>query len=214
MRPTPAVSARATSASRSSAKSGKSRWQWLSTSMACKRFNPPLVQRSAETRRPAAAGVAPALTLRVLSAAKSRCVSGTPRLSSSLRRGLRHHRLGQDRDLPHDLGGHVEHGVLPRRIGLGQRPRRFAREIAVGFRDHGPHRVRAIGGSAASPCARARRRAWRRPAPDRLVVVGEFAGFRQHAAKVLAIIDSERCARLPRSLARSALMRATMASWL
>ena len=33
MRPTPAARARATTPSRSSAKSGKSRWQWLSTSM-------------------------------------------------------------------------------------------------------------------------------------------------------------------------------------
>src|SRR5205085_2216866 len=33
MRPTPAPSARATTASSSVAKSGKSRWQWLSTSM-------------------------------------------------------------------------------------------------------------------------------------------------------------------------------------
>src|SRR5215475_2851327 len=33
MRPTPASAARATMASRSAEKSGKSRWQWLSTSM-------------------------------------------------------------------------------------------------------------------------------------------------------------------------------------
>src|SRR3954462_11193916 len=33
MRPTPAASARATMVSSSAAKSGKSRWQWLSTSM-------------------------------------------------------------------------------------------------------------------------------------------------------------------------------------
>ena len=57
------------------------------------------------------------------------------------RRGGRHERLRQDRDLPQHFGGHVEHGALPHRIGLGQRPRRFAGEIAVGVCHDRPHRI-------------------------------------------------------------------------
>src|SRR5215475_9143533 len=47
----------------------------------------------------------------------------------------RHERLRQDRHLADHLGGDVEHGPLPRRIGLGERPERLAGEIAVGFGD-------------------------------------------------------------------------------
>ena len=56
-------------------------------------------------------------------------------------RRRRHERLRQNRDLPQHLGGHIEHGALPRRIGLGQRPRRLAGEIAVGVGHHRPDRV-------------------------------------------------------------------------
>src|SRR5215471_13129387 len=41
----------------------------------------------------------------------------------------RHERLRQDRHLADHLGGDVEHGPLPRRIGLGERPGRLAGEI-------------------------------------------------------------------------------------
>ena len=75
------------------------------------------------------------------SAAKSRSSAGTASRSSSFAADVRHERLRQDRDLPDHLGGDVEHRALPRRIGLGERPRRLAGEIAVGVRHHRPDRV-------------------------------------------------------------------------
>src|SRR6266849_5989628 len=55
-----AAAALATMASRSSAKSGKSRWQWLSTSIVFQQFKPPMVRRNAETPVPARAAPCPA----------------------------------------------------------------------------------------------------------------------------------------------------------
>ena len=66
---------------------------------------------------------------------------GTASRSSSLAAERRHDGLRQDRDLAHHLGRHVEHRPHARRIGLAQRPRLFAGEIAVGVRHHGPDRV-------------------------------------------------------------------------
>ena len=57
IRPIPAASARATMASRSAAKSGKSRWQWLSTSIC---LTPPTARRNAERPPPARAIWCPA----------------------------------------------------------------------------------------------------------------------------------------------------------
>ncbi len=57
--PTPAAAARAITASRSSAKSGKSRWQWLSTSIRTLRCLP-APRRSAERRRCGAGSDRPA----------------------------------------------------------------------------------------------------------------------------------------------------------
>ena len=53
------------------------------------------------------------------------------------RGGARHCRLNQYRDLTQHLGRDVEHRGLAFRIGLGERPRRLAREVAIGFRDNG-----------------------------------------------------------------------------
>ena len=75
------------------------------------------------------------------SAAKSRSSCRNAEQIEQLAGRVRHERLRQDRDLPDHLGGDVEHRALPRRIGLGQRPGRLAREIAVGVRHHGPDRV-------------------------------------------------------------------------
>src|SRR5262249_2325405 len=51
---------------------------------------------------------------------------------------LRHEGLRQDRDLPRHLGGGPQHGGEARKVSLAQIPRRFACEIAVGVRYHGP----------------------------------------------------------------------------
>ena len=50
-----------------------------------------------------------------------------------------------------------------------------------------------------------------RDSPD---MIFNLMGFGSTPEKLRATIVSERCARLPRSLARSALMRATITSWL
>ena len=97
------------------------------------------------------------------SAAKSRSSAGTPSRSSSFAGRRRHERLRQDRDLPDHLGGDVEHGALPRRIGLGERPRRLAGEIAVGVGDHRPDRVEHLVQLLRLHAPRAPCRPWRRP---------------------------------------------------
>ena len=91
-----------------------------------------------------------------------RSPAGMPSRSSSFAGRCWHERLSQDRDLPDHLGGDVEHRALPRRIGLGERPRRLAREIAVGVGHHGPDRVEHLVQLLASSSPRAPCRSWRR----------------------------------------------------
>src|SRR5689334_9209436 len=118
MRPTPAASARATMASRSSAKSLKSRWQWLSTSIlllavGC-RFGLDIAREHADRCRKVRS------RCNARSAAESGKAAfgcGNAEAVEQLARGLRHHRLRQDRDLAHDFGGDIEHRLLPRGIG-------------------------------------------------------------------------------------------------
>ena len=149
-----------------SAKSGKSRWQWLSTSIVSSpRWLP--ARRSAGNTGAGAGSVTPGAMRRARrpARAKSRSSAGTPSRSSSLPADVRHERLRQDRDLPDHLGGDVEHRAHARRIGLGERPRRLAGEIAVGLRHHRPDRGSAPGAAAASPSRRAPCRSWRRRPP-------------------------------------------------
>ena len=103
---------------------------------------------------------------------------------------------------------------MPRRVGLLQRPGLLAGEVAVGVADHAPRSRSAPGGCAARPSPRAHGRQQRVGRVEHRRVgrgrarpgAGSAAG-----AVACAIIDSERWARLPRSLARSALMRLTIA---
>src|SRR3954454_15240623 len=103
MRPIPAARARDTIPSRSSAKSGKSKWQWLSTSMVrtplgcrldvtwegrCRRRQ----RRSRRDARCAAERGEVALGL------------GDAEAVQQQSRGRWHHRLGKDRDLADDFG--------------------------------------------------------------------------------------------------------------
>src|SRR6516165_2949377 len=53
----------------------------------------------------------------------------------------RHEWKNENRDLAQGVGGHIEHRALPRRIGLGERPRRFTGKITVRLRHHGPNRI-------------------------------------------------------------------------
>ena len=96
-----------------------------------------------------------------------------------------------------------------------QRPGLLPGEVAVGLADA----PRQIAASATwiccvhRLCAPARAAASARSS-DRLVGLVQRAALGTTPPQFLAIIDSERCARLPRSLARSALVRLTIASWL
>ena len=160
-------------------------------------LKPRTARHNAETPPAVPASSCPA-AMRVLppSAANIRASpSGMPRLSSSFARGRRHHRLGQDRDLPHDFRGDIEHRALPRRIGLGQRPWRLAREIAVGFGDHRPHRVEPL-----MDLLRRHRLARERDhavglRQDRLVVIAELA--RRPAARRRAVWRSSTASAAP-----------------
>src|SRR5262245_40899100 len=123
MRPTPAASARATMASRSSAKSLKSRWQWLSTSMlllaARWLFRFDITREHADGCRQCRArrNAFPTAERRKIAFA-----GGNAEAVEQFCGGFRHDRQRQDRDLPHHFGGDVKHRLLPRRVGLGQRP--------------------------------------------------------------------------------------------
>src|SRR5262245_23321443 len=116
MRPTPAVSARATMTSRSSAKSLKSRWQWLSTSIlllaAGWLFRLDITREHADRCRQRRA------RRDAFSPAERSEVAFIGRHAEAVEQfggGLRHHRQRQDRDLPHHFGGDVKHRLLTRR---------------------------------------------------------------------------------------------------
>ena len=102
------------------------------------------------------------------------------------RRGCWREGLSQDCDLPDDFRGDVKHRALPRGIGLGERPRRLAREVAVGVRDHRPdgvehlmqrlrfHRLAGLPDHGI------------RGVQERLVILRERAGLWQRVAEPLA----------------------------
>src|SRR6185312_16473198 len=131
MRPMPASAARATMASRSGAKSGKSRWQWLSTSMEfylCRR-RLDVTGEDCLRRRQHCAGRNPRMAAK---RCKHPCLAlRDTKAIEQLFGGRRQHRLGQDRDLPDHLGSDIEHRVLARGFGLRQCPGRLPCEIAV-----------------------------------------------------------------------------------
>src|SRR5215470_16163257 len=117
MRSTPASTARATMASRSAAKSGKSRWQWLSTSMAdylfCRRLD--VTGEDCLWRRQHCAGRNARLAAE--GCEHPRLAMGNAEAVEQLFGRRRHHRLRQNRDLPDHLRRDIEHRVLARRIG-------------------------------------------------------------------------------------------------
>src|ERR1043166_8357969 len=104
---TPAAPARATIASSSFAKSGKSRWQWLSTSMASDRlarFRLDIARKNRRGRRQLGSG------RDAMRAAEMREVAFRRRNSEQIKQFLprfMHERLRQDRDLPENLGRDV-----------------------------------------------------------------------------------------------------------
>ena len=188
MRSMPAARARPTTPSRSSAKSGKSRWQWLSTSMClyCLRRLLLGLDIAREHRRGRRQRRARRDTMRAAETREDALVLRDRQQIEQFCRRRRHERQRQNADLAQHFGGHVEHGALPRRIGLGERPRRLAGKIAIGFGDHGPHRVEHV-------MQLLRRHGLARLADhgvgggeDRLVVGAERARLRQRAAELLA----------------------------
>src|SRR5450755_2454736 len=117
MRPIPASAARATTASSSLAKSGKSRWQWLSTSMGVSgrgRFDVAREYRDRRGQRCARRNSRGAAEH-----GKKASVARDAETIEQPDRGDGHRRLSQDRDLADHLGGDIEHRLLPFRIGLG-----------------------------------------------------------------------------------------------
>ena len=96
-----------------------------------------------------------------------------------------HHRLRQNGDLPDHFGGHIQHRSLTLRVGFRQRPWRLAREIAIGFRHHGPDRVQPVMDLLGAHRSSRDRDHAVGQRQDRLVVVAEGARLGQHAAKLL-----------------------------
>jgi hypothetical protein len=128
--PTPESWARLTMSSRSSSKSAKSRWQCVSISM--DGLTPP-ARRNAGTPASALRAAFPAPGGRLRRARRSHACRRRGHEIEQLVCRFRHERLQQDGDLAHDFGRDVEHGAHARRIGLLQRPRLLAGEIAVGL---------------------------------------------------------------------------------
>src|SRR4051794_31211274 len=182
MRPIPAASARATMASRSSAKSGKSRWQWLSTSILLGRRRLDVTRKDRHRRGQNDARL------------DARCSTQRGKIAfacwyaetvKQLGRRSRYRRLCENSDLADDLGSHIQHRALTCRIGLRQRPWGFAREITVGLGDDRPNSIQPVmnlqraHGSACEPYHAVGLR------KDCLVIVAEIARLRQHAFVLL-----------------------------
>ena len=112
------------------------------------------------------------------------------------------------------LDRRVERKPHARRIGLGELPWFGGGEIAVRFGDDLEHGAEIEWSAKARMCRRASPiSASARARIARSAAAGSASRQSGTAPpQFLAIIDSERCARLPRSLARSAFMRWTIAS--
>src|SRR6516164_2655116 len=130
IRAIPSVRARATTSSSSLAKSGKSRWQWLSTNMAVRMVivSWSLCRRRLcfdvawENRRWRWKLLACGDAMAAAEERKRPLAGWHGQEIEELFRRSGHERLCQEGDLPKDLGGHIEHRALLRRIGLGQGP--------------------------------------------------------------------------------------------
>ena len=156
------------SPSRSAASCGKSRWQWWSTSITLWSFaspcpsagfsffgfcfrllgsaHPPRAPHSAGTRRPAPGSTVPGFRRPPSpSALKVRASASCPKSVEQLFGRVRRHRRGQDGNLPHHLGRHIEDRLHALGVGLALGPRLLAGEVAVGVRHHRPHGVEVLG---------------------------------------------------------------------
>src|SRR5262249_56452889 len=104
------------------------RWQWLSTSM-----SDYLCRRRLDVTGEDCLWCRQRCTRRYARLAAEGCEHPRPAMGNAeaveqLFGSRWHHRLRQDSDLADHLRGDVEHRVLARRIGLGQRPGRLASE--------------------------------------------------------------------------------------
>ena len=133
-------------------------------------------------------------------------VSGIRRCAELIQQTVGRMRDGpadEDRELSHRLGCPVQHSVGLCRIRLAQRPWRHVGKIAVGLTDAFPEDLQRPVQREFVDRARQTRQDDRRQPRRRLV-----------ARTCLATIERQRWARLPSPLARSALTRVTIASWL
>src|SRR5579872_6919366 len=144
MRPTPAASARATMPSRSSAKSGKSRWQWLSISIGSRLLCGARFDIAREHRRRLRKNRA-RLNARLERGKVSRAdFVGNAEKLQKFCRGGRHGELGKKSDLSYDFCRDVKNGALARGIGLCQCPGSFSRKVTVGLGDNSPNGVQCL----------------------------------------------------------------------
>src|SRR5438045_8090964 len=103
-------------ASRSGAKSAKSRWQWLSTSNSgARRFRLDIARKDAVRRRKR-----PARGQGVGKIGEAARLLWHRELIEQRRCRIRHKRLRQDPEMPQDFGERVEHGFHPRRVAPPQ----------------------------------------------------------------------------------------------
>src|SRR5690242_19411304 len=140
---TPAARARARTASRSPAKSGKSRWQWLSTSIVpaplasgARRLGLDKAREDAARRRQR-----PARRQLLRQIGKAPRLRRHRQLVEQHRRCGGHERLRQDAEVPERLGERVEHGAHARRVAAPERPGRLLVDIAVGLANDAPDRL-------------------------------------------------------------------------
>ena len=108
---------------------------------------------------------------------------------------------------PERVGEDAQHRAHPGRVGLAQRPRRLAIDIGVGGADHLPGLLeRLVKRLPVQALAQHRRQRVR--GPEQLgVVLGDRPLPGSRPSQFRAISESERCARLPKSLASSTLSR-------
>ncbi len=159
---TPAARARSTTASSSGAKSGKSRWQWLSVSIRPGRLRLDVAREDHGGRGQGRAGRRAGAPARD---GRSRGPRPARRGGRAAGHGGRHHGLHHEGDLAQHLGRHGQDGRHAGRVGLALDPGLLGREVAVGGADHAPGLRRGSRAARRPPWRRGPARAARRPRP-------------------------------------------------
>ncbi len=191
---TPAARARASTASRSSASAGK-----VEMAVAVDQHQGGCSAKRGNTPAGLGSGV-PGRSARPRpdSARRLRAPAATAELVEDPGRGVRHERLGQQREPADRLGEHVEHRRHARRVGPAQRPGRLGVDVAVGGADHLEDRLER----PAQRLDRHRRahlleQGRRTPRAERDRRRSAAPGSGSRPSQLRWISDSTRCTRLP-----------------